>query len=143
MGRSSQSSDRKLEDARESFNRAVKLPSSYPSTLPNAWNNLGLIATRQNQIAEAIPYLQEALKLSPDYPVALNNLGNAFRQQKRWEEARKVPIASWKMLVNLSTGRSNCPRATHPLYPTPGITLGLLQLARTRSLRRFRTFRKP
>jgi tetratricopeptide (TPR) repeat protein len=80
----------KLEDARESFNRAVKLPSSYPSTLPNAWNNLGLIATRQNQIAEAIPYFQEALKLSPDYPVALNNLGNAFRQQKRWEEARKV-----------------------------------------------------
>jgi tetratricopeptide (TPR) repeat protein/peroxiredoxin len=80
----------KLENARESFNRVVNLRASYPSTLPNAWNNLGLIATRQNQIAEAIPFFQEALKLSPDYQVALDNLGNAFRQQKRWDEARTV-----------------------------------------------------
>ena len=80
----------KLEDARQSFNRVVKLPASYPSTLPNAWNNLGLIATRQNQVAAAIPYFQEALRLSPDYQVALDNLGNAFRQQKRWDEAQRV-----------------------------------------------------
>ena len=80
----------KLEEARKSFELVVKLPASYPSTLPNAWNNLGLIATRQNQIAAAIPYFQQALKLSPDYQVALDNLGNAFRQQKRWDEARNV-----------------------------------------------------
>jgi len=80
----------KTAEAQKSFERAVKLHASYPDTLPNAWNNLGLLATRAGRTAEAIPYFQEALKLSPDHLVALDNLGNAYRQQKRWEEARKL-----------------------------------------------------
>jgi tetratricopeptide (TPR) repeat protein len=77
-------------EARESFERATKLNASYPDTLPNTWNNLGLLATREGRIGEAIPYFQEALRLSPDHLVALENLGNAYRQQKQWDEARKV-----------------------------------------------------
>ena len=77
-------------EARESFERATKVPAGYPDTLPNAWNNLGLLATREGRTAEAIPYFQEALRLSPDHLIALENLGNAYRQQKQWEEARKV-----------------------------------------------------
>jgi len=77
-------------DARESFERAVKLQASYPGTLANAWNNLGLLATREGRTAQAIPYFQEALRLSPDHLVALDNLGNAYRQQKNWDEARKT-----------------------------------------------------
>jgi len=80
----------KTSKARESFERAIKLRASYPDTLPNAWNNLGLLATREGRTAEAIPYFQEALRLSPDHLIALDNLGNAFRQQKQWDEARKV-----------------------------------------------------
>jgi tetratricopeptide (TPR) repeat protein len=80
----------KTAEARESFERAVKLHASYPETLPNAWNNLGLLATREGRTAEAIPYFQEALRLSPDHLVALDNLGNAYRQEKQWDEARKV-----------------------------------------------------
>jgi tetratricopeptide (TPR) repeat protein len=80
----------KTDAARESFERAIKLHPSYPDTLPNAWNNLGLLATREGRTAEAIPYFQEALRLSPDHLVALDNLGNAYRQQKQWDEARKV-----------------------------------------------------
>jgi len=76
--------------ARECFERTVKLAASYPGTLPNAWNNLGLLATREGRTAEAIPYFQEALKLSPDHLIALDNLGNAYRQQKRWDEARQL-----------------------------------------------------
>jgi tetratricopeptide (TPR) repeat protein/thiol-disulfide isomerase/thioredoxin len=79
----------KIAEARETFERAVKLTASYPETLPNAWNNLGLLKTREGKTAEAIPYFQEALKLSPDHLVALENLGNAYRAQKRWDEARK------------------------------------------------------
>ena len=33
---------------------------------------------------------QEAVRLSPDHLIALNNLGNAYRLQKNWDEARKV-----------------------------------------------------
>jgi Flp pilus assembly protein TadD len=80
----------KTREARASFERAVKLHASYPDTLPNAWNNLGLLSTREGRTAEAIPYFQEALRLSPDHLIALNNLGNAYRQQKQWDEARKV-----------------------------------------------------
>ena len=78
----------KNAQADESFERATKLTANYPDTLPNAWNNLGLLATREGRTAEAIPYFQKALQLSPDHLVALENLGNAYRQQKRWDEAR-------------------------------------------------------
>ena len=78
----------KTAEARDSFERATKLQASYPETLPNAWNNLGLLATREGRMAEAVQYFQEALRVSPDHAVALQNLGNAYRQQKRWGEAR-------------------------------------------------------
>ena len=80
----------KASEARESFERAIKLHASYPDTLPNAWNNLGLLATREGQTAQAIAYFQEALQLSPDHLIALENLGNAYRQQKQWDAARRV-----------------------------------------------------
>ena len=79
----------KSGEARQSFERAVKLQASYPDTVGNAWNNLGLLATREGRTDEAIPYFQEALKLNPDHLIALENLGNAYRQQKNWDEARK------------------------------------------------------
>jgi len=75
-------------EARESFERAAKLHASYPETTPNAFNNLGLLATREGRTSDAIVYFQEALRLSPEHLIALENLGNAFRQQKRWEDAR-------------------------------------------------------
>ncbi len=80
----------KAREARESFERATKLQASYPDTLANAWNNLGLLATREGRTADAIPYFQEALKLNPDHLIALENLGNAYRQQRSWGDARRV-----------------------------------------------------
>ena len=77
-------------EARESFERALKLRASYPDTLANSWNNLGLLAAREGRTGEAIGYFQEALKLSPDHLIALDNLGSAYRQQKRWDDARKT-----------------------------------------------------
>jgi tetratricopeptide (TPR) repeat protein len=82
--------EQKHSEAREAFEHATKLQSSYPDTLPNAWNNLGLIATQEGRTGEAIGYFQHALQLSPDHLIALDNLGNAYRQLKQWEEARKV-----------------------------------------------------
>ena len=78
----------KTAEARASFERAVKLPASYPDTLANAWNNLGLLATREGRAEEAIRCFQKALQLSPDHLIALNNLGNAYRLVKNWGEAR-------------------------------------------------------
>ncbi len=80
----------KNAEARESFERALKLRASYPDTLANSWNNLGLLAGREGRTGEAIHYFQEALKLSPDHRIALDNLGSAYRQQKSWDDARKT-----------------------------------------------------
>ncbi len=83
-------SQQKTSEARESFERATKLRSSYPGTIENAWNNLGLLATREGRLDEAIRCFQKVLQLSPDHPIALNNLGNAFRVEKRFDEARQT-----------------------------------------------------
>ena len=80
----------KTAEARASFERVTELAPSYPDTLPNAWNNLGLLATQEGRTDEAVGYFQQALKLNPDHLIALDNLGNAYRQQKKWERARKV-----------------------------------------------------
>ena len=75
-------------EAREIFARAVKLSPTYPDTLPNAWNNLGILSTREGRMDDAVEYFQKALQLSPDHLIALDNLGNAHRQLKHWAEAR-------------------------------------------------------
>jgi Flp pilus assembly protein TadD len=80
----------KTRDARELFERTLKLSPSYPDTLPNAWNNLGLLATREGHMDEAVGHFEQALRVSPDYWIALENLGNAYRLQERWDEARST-----------------------------------------------------
>lgn len=76
--------------ARETFERVVKLTANYPETLPDAWNNLGVIATREGRVAESVECFQRALQLNPHHLLSLDNLGNAYRLQKRWEDARAV-----------------------------------------------------
>jgi tetratricopeptide (TPR) repeat protein/peroxiredoxin len=80
----------KTAEARESFERALTLRASYPDTMANSWNNLGLLAAREGRTGEAVGYFQKAIKLSPDHRIALDNLGGAYRQLKRWDEARKT-----------------------------------------------------
>ncbi len=80
----------KTAEARDSFERALKLHASYPDTMANSWNNLGLLAARNGRAVEAVGYFQEALKLSPDHIIALDNLGSAYRQRKQWEHARRT-----------------------------------------------------
>lgn len=81
---------KKSKEARECFERVVKSSADYPGTLPNAWNNLGILAARDGKTDEAIGYFQKALAINPDHAVALQNLGNAYRQKKDWDAARKA-----------------------------------------------------
>jgi len=81
---------KKNKEARESFQRAIQLHASYPGTLPNAWNNLGILCAREGDTDRAIENFQRALKIDPAHAIALVNLGNAYRQKKDWAEAQKV-----------------------------------------------------
>ena len=78
----------KNSDAEKCFESAAKLKPNYPETAPNAWNNLGLLATRAGDTAKAASCFEQALQLDPDHFIALENLGNAYKQQKRWKQAR-------------------------------------------------------
>ena len=80
----------KPQQARESFEHAIRLQANYPGTLPRAWNNLGILSAREARADEAIQDFQRALQIDPDFLIALGNLGNAYRQQKRWKDAQDV-----------------------------------------------------
>lgn len=80
----------KKSAAREMFERCVKLQPNYPDTWPDAWNNLGVLATRENHVEEAVTHFQKALSINPRHLLSLNNLGNAYRLQKRWDDARNT-----------------------------------------------------
>ncbi len=65
----------------------------YQTTLeknPDCWmahNNLALILADAGQIDQAIPHLENAIRLKPDYALAENNLGNDLTQLNRPAEA--------------------------------------------------------
>jgi Flp pilus assembly protein TadD/peroxiredoxin len=79
----------KNKEAREGFERAIQLHASYPGTLPNAWNNLGILSAREGNTTAAIGYFQRALQIDPAHTIALLNLGNAYRQNKDWAPAKE------------------------------------------------------
>ena len=137
----------KTDAARESFERAVKLTAAYPDTLPNAWNNLGLLATREGQMDTAAGYFQEALRVSPGYWIALENLGNVYRSQKRWDEARTLleqacaarpqdPEANYNLAMVFAQTGDNVTADEYlrralqlrPVYPEALNNLGILYL---------------
>jgi tetratricopeptide (TPR) repeat protein len=137
--------------ARETFERCVKQKANYPETLPDAWNNLGVIATREGRVDDSVPYFQQALRLNPHHLLALDNLGNAYRAQKNWDEARKaleraVEVSPQDPEANYSLGmvfaQSNDTAKAYeylqralkarPVYPEALNNLGVLYLVTQR-----------
>jgi tetratricopeptide (TPR) repeat protein len=80
----------KSNEARECFQRVLQLHASYPGTVPNAWNNLGILAAREGNTDLAIQQFQRALQIDPEHSIALQNLGSAYRQKKDWAQAKRV-----------------------------------------------------
>jgi tetratricopeptide (TPR) repeat protein len=78
----------KPKEARDCFERALKLHANYPGTLPNCWNNLGILAAREGNYDLAIDNFQRALRIDPQHSIALQNLGSAYRQKKDWPQAK-------------------------------------------------------
>ena len=137
----------KLKEARASFERVLKLQSSYPGTIPNAWNNLGILSAREGHTRQAIDFFQHALQIDPAHLIALLNLGNAYRQQKNWAEAKKALQRAFEVdpddpEVNYSLGMV-CAQledsdrayeylkravALRPIYPEALNNLGVLYL---------------
>jgi Flp pilus assembly protein TadD len=54
---------------------------------PRAYNNLGNALNERGRPAEAVTYLESALRLRPDFPEAHNNLGIALARQGKLAQA--------------------------------------------------------
>ncbi|HLV88654.1 MAG TPA: FG-GAP-like repeat-containing protein [Candidatus Sulfotelmatobacter sp.] len=141
----------KNPEAQETFERAIKLQASYPDTIPDSWNNLGVIATREGRIDDSISCFKQALRINPRHQAGLDNLGNAYRLQKQWNEAREVlqratelspddPDANYGLgMVFAQTGENDkaldrLQKALHsrPDYPEALNNLGVLYLVMQR-----------
>src|SRR5207244_1648043 len=60
----------KSKEAGDCFEKALHLHARYPGTLPNAWNNLGILAARERNTAAAIQHFQHALQIDPQHAIA-------------------------------------------------------------------------
>jgi predicted O-linked N-acetylglucosamine transferase (SPINDLY family) len=68
--------------------RAEQLYTEILKTNPaEAYYNLGLLLAGRNCRDEAIAFYEQALRARPDYPEALNNLANFYKDQGRVAEA--------------------------------------------------------
>jgi tetratricopeptide (TPR) repeat protein len=149
----------KLKEARDSFERVVKLQASYPGTIPNAWNNLGILSVREGNTAAAIEFFKRALQIDQAHLIALLNLGNAYRQRKEFVEAKKTlqrafdigpddPEVSYSLgmvcaqLEESDRAYEYLKRAVQlrPVYPEALNNLGVLYLRTKRPAEAIRTF---
>lgn len=64
----------------------VRVGQEYPQYKP-AYNTLAELRMRQRRIPEAVASLEAGLKISPDDPVLLNNLGMCMLVRKEFERA--------------------------------------------------------
>lgn len=73
----------KLDAALAKINQAIDIhPNSH-----RVWNTKAAILIQQEQFTEAIPALQTALELAPDYEPALSNLGYTLYRTDQFEQA--------------------------------------------------------
>jgi len=59
--------------------------------------NKAIDSQKTGNLKEAKKFYLEALKISPKFPQALNNLANIYRKMKKFEEARSLYIKSFRI----------------------------------------------
>ncbi|MFC1857091.1 tetratricopeptide repeat protein [Thermodesulfobacteriota bacterium] len=70
----------------EALRELLKSEEFYPND-PYLQNDLGLIYTAKKRPDLALVHFEKAVKLNPDYAPAKNNLGTAYLQLEKWDEA--------------------------------------------------------
>jgi tetratricopeptide (TPR) repeat protein len=88
------------------FQKALKAAEEEEeeNTAP-IYNGLGYAYFAQEQYDLAIRQYKEALKLKPDYVVALNNLGHAYERKKLNAQALQMYEEALKFAPNNSTAK--------------------------------------
>jgi tetratricopeptide (TPR) repeat protein len=72
--------------AEEAFRGAIARRAAFAE----AWNELGYALRNQDRYAESLAAYDEALRLRPNFPEALEYLGEAYVKMGRLEDARRM-----------------------------------------------------
>lgn len=90
--------------------RYVEAINAYmlaPSDSSVVWNKIGVAYHHLYAFGEAKKYYQQALKLNPKYPEALNNLGSVYYEEKNYHRAEKYYRKSLKYAPDSAVTYSN------------------------------------
>lgn len=83
------------------FQKAIKAAEEEgEENIAPVYNGLGYVYFAQEQYDLAIRQYKEALKLQPDYVVALNNLGHAYEKKKLTAQALEMYETALKIAPN-------------------------------------------
>jgi len=83
----------------DGFKQVLALNPTYPS----AWNELGRIYLRQDELDSAVVAFRKQIQINDPDPFAYNNLGLTLERQEKWEEA----IQSFRRQLQLSPDDRN------------------------------------
>ncbi|MFM6106376.1 MAG: tetratricopeptide repeat protein, partial [Sphaerospermopsis kisseleviana] len=88
------------------FQKAIKAAEEEgEENIAPVYNGLGYVYFAQEQYDLAIRQYKEALKLQPDYVVALNNLGHAYEKKKLTAQALEMYETALKIAPNNATAK--------------------------------------
>lgn len=92
----------RLEDAKDRFQKAVKLDHTYPDAL----NNLGVAFYMKKNYKKAVKEYRQAIKERPDSPSFHSNLGSAYFANKDYEKASEEYNAAMQIDPDIFTRQS-------------------------------------
>lgn len=88
------------------FQKAIKAAEEEEEeNIAPVYNGLGYVYFAQEQYDLAIRHYKEALKLKPDYVVALNNLGHAYEKKKLTAQALEMYETALKFAPDNATAK--------------------------------------
>jgi tetratricopeptide (TPR) repeat protein len=88
------------------FQKAIKTAEEEgEEDIAPVYNGLGYVYFSQEQYDLAIRQYKEALKLKPDYVVALNNLGHAYEKKKLTSQALEMYETALKFAPKNATAK--------------------------------------
>ena len=75
------------EDAKLMFDKSLAFETISDDSKHNVYNNLGVLLIDMNKNEEAIEILKKAIILNDRTPESYNNIGNAYRNIKKYKES--------------------------------------------------------
>jgi Tfp pilus assembly protein PilF len=93
--------------AQRQYMAAIKAYREAPGNSAVVWNKIGIAWQHLFAIDEARRDYEQALRIKPDYPEAINNLGTIYYEKKNYKKAEKLYRRALKSMPHSATAYNN------------------------------------